>query len=188
MPRGQPATSEVRRLAWVRLVFFVFFVVITFKLFDLQVLNYGLYAGLAAGQHDTLARLVPERGSIAVQDPLSEQKTYPVAVNQPLNFVFASPQKVTSAKAAAEVLAPILGEPAIDLAEVLSKTNDPWEALKHGLTDDQAAAVRNLNLPGISVAPELTRFYTTGPLMSQLLGFVGFNGNQRVGQYGVEGY
>ena len=89
MPRGQSATSEQRRLASVRLVFFVFFIVIAFKLFDLQVLNRQLYTGLAAGQHDALAKLVPDRGSISVQDPLSQQKIYPVAVNQALNFAFA---------------------------------------------------------------------------------------------------
>jgi len=188
MPRGEGATYELRRLAWVRLVFFVFFAVITLKLFDLQVLNYGLYAGLAAGQHDTLAHLVPERGSILVQDPLSQQKTYPVAVNQTLNFVSASPPKVASVATAAAKLAPILGQPVVDLADLLGRTADPYVPLQHGLTDDQATAVRNLNLAGISVTPEETRFYTQGPLMSQLLGFLGFSGQSRVGQYGVEGY
>ena len=38
------------------------------------------------------------------------------------------------------------------------------------------------------VGLDVNRVYSKGPFASQVLGFVGFQGIDRVGQYGVEGY
>jgi cell division protein FtsI/penicillin-binding protein 2 len=178
----------VRRLAFIRLVFFVFFSLIVLQLFNLQVINRKLYADLASGQHNILAQLVPERGGIYVQDPLSDNKIYPVAVNKQLNFVYTSPKDVVDPQATAVKLAPILNMEVLDLQEILNKPNDPWEPVQHYVTDEVAEAVTNLNLPGIFTIPETMRFYTEGPLFSQLIGYVGFKDDKKQGQYGVEGY
>lgn len=188
MPRNQSEVTSVRRLAFVRLVFFVFFILITLQLFNLQIINHELYADLASGQHNILSQLIPERGEIYVQDPLSEGKIYPVAVNKQLNFVYASPKDVVDPKAVAAKLAPILNMDVLDLEETLNKSNDPWEPLKHYVTDEIVEAVTNLKLPGIFIIPETMRFYTEGPLFGQLVGYVGFNNDKKEGQYGVEGY
>jgi cell division protein FtsI/penicillin-binding protein 2 len=179
---------SVRRLAFVRLVFFVFFILITLQLFNLQVVNHELYADLASGQHNILSQLIPERGEIYVQDPLSESKVYPVAVNKQLNFVYASPKDVVDPQVVSAKLAPILNMDVLDLEEILNKPNDPWEPLKHYVTDEIAELITNLKLPGIFTIPETMRFYTEGPLFSQLVGYVGFNNDKKEGQYGVEGY
>ncbi len=189
MPRSQPVARSLRRLALVRLVFFVLFGVITLQLFNLQVINHGTYEALASGQHDLVAELAPSRGQIYVQDPLLQRATFPVAVNQALNFVYASPKRVGNAKAEATALAPLLGlEPGV-LELTLGKVGDPWEPLAHGVSDEVAAGVTKLALPGVYVTPEETRLYPAGALFGQAVGFVGYNSlGQRQGQYGVEGY
>ncbi|MBI5465725.1 MAG: penicillin-binding protein 2 [Candidatus Kerfeldbacteria bacterium] len=188
MARGEQVTEPSRRLAIVRLVFFVFFVLIILRLFQLQVINHGFYMALASGQHDLYAKLIPQRGQVFVQDPLAKSKLAPAAVNRYLNLVYASPQKVPEPAAAAQALTKLLAIPESDLEYVLAKANDPWEPLKHAVSDEVAQAVVNLNMPGLYTAPEVTRYYPEGEAMAQLLGFVGYSGDRKQGQYGIEGY
>lgn len=187
MARGQGSTSPTRRLAFVRLVFFVFLVIITWRLFQLQVLAGSYYRGLAAGQHDLFSRLIPERGAIYVQDPLAPGGLAPAAVNQQRTLVYAVPKEVTDAAGEAAKLAPVLGLDAKDIEALLGKTGDPYEPLKHTVTDAVRNQVDALALPGIRTGPEEVRTYPQGEVLGQVVGFVGFTGSERKGQYGIEG-
>src|SRR3990167_4154747 len=141
MARQSPgASSTVIRLALVRLVFFVFMGVLILRLYGLQVGARKFYSDLAAGQHDLLAQLLPERGEVAVQDPLSDG-LYPVAANLTLSLVYAVPSEMADAEYTATVL-----------------------------------------------APEAVRHYLGGDDYGQIIGFVGFVGDVRQGQYGIEQY
>ena len=187
MARGEQVTLPSRRLAIVRLVFFIFFSFIVLRLFQLQVLNHTFYAALASGQHDLFYKLMPKRGEVFVQDPLSKGKQSPVAINQYLNLVYASPKNVVDPNLAAGALTKLLEVPEEDLRQILSKPDDPWEPLKHAVTDEVVQNINNLKIAGIHTEPESVRYYPEGQTMSQLLGFVGFVGDRKQGQYGIEG-
>lgn len=174
------------RLGSIRLVFFFFLLIVAYRLFQVQILNYGTYQALASGQHDILAKLIPERGSIYIEDPINESGTYPVAVNKPMNFIYAVPRDVKDAKETATKLSEILKIPIEDIEYSLSKPNDPFEPIKHAVGDAEADQVRSLNLSGIQIVTENIRFYTDGTIMSQVTGFVGYVGDRKQGRYGVE--
>src|SRR3989344_5214840 len=91
------ASSAVKRLAVIRLVFFIFIGVLIFRLYELQVGERAFYEALASGQHDLLADLLPERGEILVQDTLTNS-LYPVATNLTLGQVYAVPKEVKDIK------------------------------------------------------------------------------------------
>lgn len=69
---------------------------IIYKLIDLQVLNYDLYYGLAADQHQTYRFLNPARGRIFIQNDLSgaANQLYPVATNKNFALLFAVPKDI----------------------------------------------------------------------------------------------
>ncbi len=188
MPRSEGTSSPAWRLAIVRLVFFVFLMFIVVRLFELQVVNYNFYSAMASGQHDILAKLVPTRGEIFVNDPLAPETHTPIVLNKYLTLVYAVPKAVLDAADAATKLAPILNIPVGDLQNVLAKTADPYEPLKHLVDDATAQAVGDLKLAGIHTSPEVVRYYSDGSLYGQLTGFMGYVGNRKQGQYGIEGY
>ncbi len=186
MPMSQPTLQLTGRLYIIRLVFFIFLLVIVYKLGSLQILHYDFYSALASRQHDILSKLIPERGQIFVQDSTASGKIYPVAVNRPLKLLFAVPREIQDAAAAARLLEPILKIPAVDLESVLSKRNDPYEPLQHALTDEAAEQIQALNLNGLYLTPEITRYYPEGQTFAQILGFLGYVKDHQAGQYGVE--
>ncbi len=170
------------------LVIIVFITVATIvRLFDLQILKNGYYTALASGQHNIFENLVPERGQIYVEDKFSKD-LYPLAINKKMNLIYAVPKKIEDPENVAEKLAPILDIEKEDLVTKLSKKEDLYEPLKHKLEDEQVEEIENMELKGIYFQPESLRYYPDHSLASQLLGFVGFVGNDKRGLYGVEGY
>ncbi len=92
-----------------------------------------------------------------------------------------------SAAAAAEAKKK-LDEKEQDLLKRLSVAADPYEPLYRGADQALVDKVRALNFPNIAYAPERSRFYPEKDFGGHLLGFVGYQGNEKVGRYGIEGY
>jgi cell division protein FtsI/penicillin-binding protein 2 len=156
------------------------------RLFNLQILDHNFYKQQAASQHGFSASINPERGQIYLAPPgSSNSQPLLVATNLMKNMVYAIPKEVPDKKLAAAKLAPLLEMSQADLFSRLS--NPSYVALKKQLTDDVSAKVKALNIPGIFLEAQDIRFYPENNLASQVLGFVGFKGDQRVGQYGIEG-
>lgn len=74
------------------------------------------------------------------------------------------------------------------LTRRLSKPDDEYESLEHYVPDDVAADIRALNLPGVGFSKETVRYYPERTTFSHVTGFVGFSGDRRTGQYGIEEY
>jgi cell division protein FtsI/penicillin-binding protein 2 len=167
------------------LVFFisVFAFVIIARLYDLQVINYKTYNALAQSQHRIEQTLEPTRGEIFLED---ESDPYPVAVNQELQLLYAVPTEITDPDGTASKIAQITGLDENDLKNKLSQAGSEYQVLQHKLSDDEVNAVKSLNLKGIYMEPEDFRFYPSDELASQVVGFVGSDGNNTVGRYGIE--
>jgi cell division protein FtsI/penicillin-binding protein 2 len=99
--------------------------------------------------------------------------------------IYADPQLVSHPRLEAKKLAPLLHRPAHDLARLLAGTrpNDEFEFLRRQVDPAVARRVRALSLAGIATRTEPRRLYPNGRLASQVLGFVGIDGN---GLSGVE--
>ncbi len=159
--------------------------IVIFRLYTLQVLARNYYQELAADQHKVFDKLIPERGEIFVKD---KNGYYPVAVNKKLNLVYAVPREVENPQEAAKQIAPILE---LDEEETKAKLNRPdgwYVVLKHQVDDKKVSQLKEKNLKGIYFSPEDKRFYPGGTFASQVIGFVGSNGSQIKGQYGIEAY
>lgn len=161
--------------------------VIIIRLFSLQVLEYGFYKALAEGQHNLYQQLFPKRGKVFA----TERKTtelYPLATNEPLTFVYANPSRIKDDPAVIAIaLSPILGVTEEIIIERLSKENDLFEPLKHEVRAGDVQRIKELGFSGIEFSDELARYYPEGRTAAHLVGFLGFDGDQRKGQYGIEG-
>lgn len=66
------------------------------------------------------------------------------------------------------------------------KINDPYEEIAFRISDDAAKSIRAEKLPGIILVQDQWREYPAGTLAAHTVGFVGYQGDTKVGVYGLE--
>ena len=169
-------------------VIVVFVLFIVYRLFNLQVINHNLYVAKAANQYGQQTIIPANRGEIYL-DGSPKNPPVLVATNVIQNLVYLQPKAMSDAdkQTAADKLSDIVQISSKDILEKIDSGNPNYLPLKHGLSDDESAKIKDLDLKGVNLQPETLRYYPQNNLASQVLGFLGFKGDQRVGQYGVEG-
>lgn len=177
----------IDRVQVVALIFFIFGGLIVVRLVMLQVLHHGFYKALAEGQHDIYEKLLPERGEISAQDT-KDGKLYPLAINKDLHLVYASPKQITNPEEATQKLATVLNIDQDEILYRLAKKNDGYEPIAHEIDDETWEKIKALAIAGVSSTTESVRAYPAPESFSHILGFVGYKENEKVGQYGLEGY
>lgn len=66
------------------------------------------------------------------------------------------------------------------------KRNDPYEEVAYRISDDAANTINSKKIPGVMMVADQWRSYPAGELGSNAVGFVGYQGNTKVGVYGLE--
>ena len=163
------------------------FLIVLLKLFQVQIISHNFYKALAQNQHEFFEKIIPERGEIFINDAYSD-RTYPLAVNKELNLVYAVPKNIINKKETAAKLSELLGMEEADIFNIINKENDPYEVIEHKIQDEVAEKIKNENIIGIKTSPEIIRYYPGNYLAANIVGFVGYSGHEKVGQYGIEGY
>ena len=165
------------------------------RLFFLQVLRYDHYSALAQDRQEFYKELFPERGEIFMQDLSAkrrggEEQYYPLAINKEFQQAYLIPQDIPEEKREeiADQLADILDLDREIIWRRINKLNDPYEPLKHKISQETAERIKQLNVSGVELAPEIWRYYPNNSSACHLTGFVGVSDEGKVGQYGLEGY
>jgi len=70
----------------------------------------------------------------------------------------------------------------------LSKKNDPYEPIAQKVDKDVLDKVMAAGLAGIDYIAEEGRYYPDNNIGAHIIGFVGFSGDDKRGQYGLEGF
>lgn len=200
--------NEVR-LRFARVGIFTLGAILIARLFIIQVIDAKVYRALASEQREIYRELFPERGEILIRDGKNAGLT-PLATNKDVYLVYADPRLIANPQSVADKLAPLLGieengkckmengkcaegeaEMKIskyqELLERLSKSDDPYEPLAHGVEEDQVAQIRELTIVGIDAVREPKRYYPLKNIGAHLAGFVGSDGEKIAGRYGLEG-
>lgn len=165
----------------------ILFCIISLRLFQIQVVKHDFYKALAQNQHEFFQKQMPKRGEIFIKDLYSE-KFYPLAINKELHLVYAVPRNIKNKKEVSGQLAEILDIEKNKIFKIIDKENDPYEVIKNRVKDDVVEKIRNENINGIGVLPEIVRYYPGDNLASNVVGFLGYRNNEKTGQYGIEGY
>ncbi|MDP3741373.1 MAG: penicillin-binding protein 2 [bacterium] len=170
---------------------YIFFVIaiaaIIVRLFAIQILGHEVYQELAQNQHQLVKTLIPTRGEIWVKEGKSG-KTVEVVTNVERELIYAVPPEIIEKEKTAGSLAKILEIPKREILEKITDNDRKWVALKKELPESTAIAIRELKLPGIYFQSETYRLYPEKNFAAQALGFLSFEGDTRVGRYGVEEY
>lgn len=156
---------------------------IFFRFYFLQVVDYSSFKALADNQHSIFKKLIPERGEIFLKD---KDGLFPIALNREAKMTYAVPEEIDDPQKTSEEIADILGLDREELLVKFSKAEDLYEAIKHRLSDEEVEKLKNLDRKGIHLTDEIYRYYPSGELASQLVGFVGWEKESLAGKYGVE--
>jgi cell division protein FtsI/penicillin-binding protein 2 len=183
-PNGQNNSYSIRIFLLLALIT-VFIFLIGFRMFNLQVLNHTYYAALASDQHEFEKTILPGRGEIFLNS-VGNQQPVLAATNLTKNLVVAVPKDISDKQGTAAKLAAVLGLPVAEILEMISGTGSYVEIMKQ-VDDDTAKELKDMALVGIRTEPHTIRYYPEKNLASHVLGFLGFKGDLRVGQYGIEG-
>lgn len=192
MERAPGEQSSIRRISYLTAVFLIVSAVFVLRLFQRQVLERSNYTAQAERQYYTKISEPAKRGDIFIKDKdssdlydASKSGIFPVAMDLELYNITAVPKHIIDMQDAAKKLSGVIGE---DETKILEQINcDKWyiPPLKKRVTKEEADKVAALNIKGIYIEGQYSRFYPEKEFMSQILGFVDYDGN---GRYGLEEY
>lgn len=166
-------------------VIFLMGMIIFTRLFILQVSSYSKFRAMADNQHEGYSELVAKRGEIYLK---SGEKTFPLAVNREYTTVFLEPRLVEEKEKVISELSYVLAIERDEIAEKLTNPNDAFKILKKKISKDEENKIKDLKLKGVKLTPEVKRYYPGEELASQIVGFVGSDGETEIGRYGLESY
>lgn len=158
------------RIVMIFMFFFILFVALISRAFQLQVLSGQKLKKLATRQHTTTLQLQAERGIIF------DRNGEKLAISIMADSVCADPSKIIDPEATSRIIAEILN---LDHESVFKKLSRPrnfcWLARR--ISPEQSALVEKASIDGIFLVKEPKRFYPNGELAGHLLGFVGLDAN-----------
>jgi stage V sporulation protein D (sporulation-specific penicillin-binding protein) len=171
----------------IRLVtFFILCITVLFvaRLWWIQITNAEEYTKKAVGQYVSTSQSWFDRGTIFFKKKSGELvsgasllRGFTISIN---------PQLVQDSEKTYESLMTVLPDLDRDffLKQVGAQGN--YREIAQRISEDQASEITTLALPGITANRVNSRFSPSGFLAPHVIGFVGYQGNDLVGQYGIE--
>lgn len=173
------------------LVFVLLFVVLSFKLANIQINHNETYLKAAINQQTVKKELKSKRGEIYLKD--KEDNLIPAAINKEFFKLYAVPleiQNTNTITTTAKTLSSMLDIQESELVYMFSKQDDQYEELVSKTNDSVLInSIQDLELPGIYVSNFYERYYPLDNLACHVIGFVGENKNtqgKKIGLYGLE--
>ncbi len=177
------STTRVRVLFG---IFLLLALVLAWKLYMVQVVHGEYYTTKADRQYVTPQGELFDRGSIFFED--KDGKRISAATLESGFTLVLKPNQLEDADAVYDALSQYVTIDYADFMAKAGKTDDPHEELLPQLDAETGEAIARLELPGVELEKNRWRFYPGGSHAAHALGFVGFDGDTRVGQYGLERY
>jgi len=179
------ANDSAWRIQAVMFFFFGVLALVFFRLYFLQIIDYASFRALADNQHNIFKKLIPERGEIFLKD---KDGLFPVALNREAKMAYAVPLEIDDPQKTSLEIAGSLNLNPEELLAKFSKEEDLYEVIKHRLNDEEAEKIKNSGWKGVHLADEIYRYYPSGELASQVVGFVGWEKEGLAGKYGTEAF
>jgi len=114
---------------------------------------------------------------------VTDRNGAPLAISTPVESVWASPSDVEASQMQVRHLAQILGMNYEEVRNRLFDNTREFVYLKRQLPPEQAEKIVKLGIPGVSLKREYRRYYPSGDICSQVVGFTNVDDN---GQEGIE--
>ena len=173
----------------------VMFVLLFFRLFDLQITRHEELQGKAVNQQTRRTVVTANRGTIydaggnilAISSSAETIILSPLEIDNAVNDT-ENPVSWTKESLAAG-LAEILGKDTSAIRKRMDNVKSQYEVIQLRADEDTAAKVRSYvdenKIAGVHLVADTKRYYPYGSLAAQVIGFVG---DENTGLYGLEAY
>jgi cell division protein FtsI (penicillin-binding protein 3) len=161
----------------VRAALVLVFVLLSVRLFFLQVVDHQHYARLSVGQ------VREDLTTTALRAGIYDRNGQILAVSRPTSMVIADDMQIAHPATEARALSPLVGVKVSQLTAMLSQSHNGYVVITNHLDLAAGHKVSSLVFPGIVVQNSSVRTYPSGPIATSLLG--GTNA-QGAGSAGLE--
>ena len=158
-----------------------------YRLFYLSYLKHDYFKEASEAQYQNQKENIVRRGNVYVQDLSSGEKKL-VATQKSEPYIFVSANVVENTGLAAEKLSELLKISKEDALSFFNNKKDSFKVIEKNPSEEQLDFVKKLEVKGISIGYEEKRSYQKNDFLSHVLGFLGFEGDERIGQYGIESF
>src|SRR4030042_2926292 len=173
------------RITLLTVLFFVLAGLVVARLFYLQIIKHNYYLAWAEERHVEQEEIKPPRGEIFVWD---KNELQPVASNKQFYLMYGVPVNISNATATLaqiEKVIPLTDEERWQAYLRLNQPDDPYEPIRHYITVAQKEKLEELfaddEFERIGFQKEIKRIYPQNNLYADVLGFLGYQGDERVG-------
>jgi cell division protein FtsI (penicillin-binding protein 3) len=167
--RRQPGPPPARRLVALFVTLTLAMTGVLARLVLLQVRDASALQALASSQREHTLALPATRGTIF------DRNGKELAISLPAKAIYADPGLVTDPTREAGIIATSLGLAYRDVHAALTRKGR-FVYLARGLDPAKVSALESQQLPGIGFLSESRRYYPSGDLAPQVVGFVGIDG------------
>lgn len=166
-------------------ILFVTFVLIV-RLYSLQVVHGEAYREEAEAQYVHTVQDLYSRGSIYLTTKEGEQVS--AATIQSGYLLSIDPSRITDASATYAKLAEFLPLDEASFLEKAGRKERTYQEVERQVSKEVADTIDALDLPGVQLYRNQWRYYPGESLAARTIGFIGYDGDDLVGKYGLERY
>jgi len=162
---------------WILLfIFIIISLILTYRLYEIQIKNHEYYKAIALGQQIAFEEIPPQRGDIFFSDG-----TTPLAKTVKTVILSIYPKKINEVEKFIDDLSNITGEDKEKLIEEFSNS----KLIQKEIPFEKLSIFKNKNYSGWDFQIKFRRIYPENNIASNVVGFLN---KDFQGQYGLEGY
>ena len=179
-------TGTVKGIPLLMFCIFLVMLILLSKLFFVQIRDTEIYVQKADRQYVVPISSSFDRGAIFFSQRSGENVS---AATLKTGFSVAiDPRKIDNAQVLYKSINEIIEIDEEVFMARASKTDDPYELILRRVDKNTVKLIEELDDPTIIISEEKWRYYPGDRMASQTLGFVGYDGDELNGRYGLERY
>ena len=179
--------NDNSRITWFLLFSSIAFGLLAYRLVVLSYVRHPFYQRTAQAQSDQVVNVLA-RGTIYFTDKDGLNSIAATNKKFALPSIVSSKLEKSKYEEISRSISNITGIPVEDVGKVVRSGSDFIRTLSKRLDTDQVAKIKDLKTKGIDVSYQMDRFYPNNTLGADILGFLGYDGYSRIGQYGIEAF
>lgn len=179
-------TNFITRIQVISFFILAFAVLLGVKLYFVQIVQGDDFSERADRQYVRPSHDLYNRGNIFFEDKdgnLVSGATLKIGYTVAIN-----PKLILDEKAVFTALSEIIELNEETFFFRAGKKDDPYEEIMNRVTKENADLIDSLEINGVNIYKDRWRYYPGDTLAAQTLGFIGYEGNERSGRYGLERY